>query len=191
MSSVLSEERVERAGVLARVSARLAAVEWYCAGLLLCVVFLLLLLNVVTRSLGSPLIWVDELAIYVMIWAALIGASIGIRNRDHIAMTLLTDMLPVGSRRALLIGVDAALLVFFAILGVILWNWFDPVGVLSAETLADFSQHSFNFIYEEPTTTIAMRKVWFWLILPAFFLSGTLHAAANLATRLRGGEGGR
>ncbi|EKF19171.1 TRAP dicarboxylate transporter subunit DctQ [Nitratireductor pacificus pht-3B] len=175
--------------MLARASARLAAAEWYCAGLLLCVVFALLLLNVVTRSLGTPLIWVDELAIYVMIWAALIGASIGIRNRDHIAMTLVTDLLPAGSRRALLIGVDVALLVFFAIFGVILWNWFDPVGVLSAETLSGFSQTSFNFIYEEPTTTIGMRKVWFWLILPVFFVSGTVHASANLATRLRGGEG--
>ena len=191
MSSVLSEERTERAGVLERASARLATAEWYCAGLLLCVVFLLLLLNVVTRSFGTPLIWVDELAIYVMIWAALIGASIGIRNRDHIAMTLLTDMLPAAKRRALLIGVDAALLVFFAILGVILWNWFDPVGVFAAETLAEFSQKSFNFIYEEPTTTIGMRKVWFWLILPVFFLSGALHASANLAARLRGGEGKR
>ncbi|WP_367716611.1 TRAP transporter small permease [Nitratireductor sp. GISD-1A_MAKvit] len=184
----MSEERDERIGALARVSARLASIEWYCAGLLLCAVFGLLLLNVVTRSLGSPLIWVDELAIYVMIWAALIGASIGIRNRNHISMTLLTDMMPAKCRRALLIGVDVALLVFFGIFGVILWNWFDPVGVLSAGSVETFSQQSFNFIYQEPTTTIGMRKVWFLLILPVFFLCGAIHAWANLVARLRSGE---
>ncbi|WBU63478.1 TRAP transporter small permease [Paracoccus aerodenitrificans] len=170
--------------MLTRLSARLETVEWYCAGALLGVVFLLLLLNVITRALGAPLLWVDELTIYATIWAAFIGASIAISNRQHVAMTMLTDRLPRKMRDAILWAVDAALLVFFIILGWLIWIWLDPLGLMQAGSVARFSQETFNFVYSEPTVTLGTRKIWFWLILPVFCLTGLVHCAANLSQRL-------
>lgn len=174
-----------RTGILARSSNALARCEAVIAGLLASVTFALLLLNVVTRAAGSPLIWVDELAIYAMIWMAFMGTSLAIRHRGHIAVTLLSDGLRPDGRRLAVAIVDALLLSLMAVFVVLVWNWFDPVGLLEAGDLATFGRTTFNFIYQEPTTTLGLRKVWFWLIMPVFALCGTLHAAANLADSVR------
>ena len=38
-------------------------------------VTLLILLNIVARYFGAALYWVDELAIYAMVWMTFLGAS--------------------------------------------------------------------------------------------------------------------
>lgn len=189
----LSGNRNERAvtaspgpgGILAGASNAVARGEAVLAGLLAAITFALLLLNVVTRAAGSPLIWVDELAIYAMIWMAFMGTSLAIRHRGHIAVTLLSDGLRPRGRLVAVAIIDALLLAFMAVFVVLVWNWFDPVALLLAGDVPTFSRATFNFIYQEPTTTLGLRKIWFWLIMPIFAVCGTLHAAANLVDSLR------
>ncbi|MFD1880880.1 TRAP transporter small permease [Paracoccus pacificus] len=178
----------EQGGLLAgleRFERRLARLETVAIGIVTAAVFLILLSNVFSRSVGRPLIWSDELAINLMIWAAFIGASLGLARRQHIAVTLLPDALAPGGRHVLAILVDLVLLSFFAILAVLVWNWLDLPGLIAAGSADALAQSRFNFTWQEPMMTLSVRKVWFWLILPIFCLTGTFHVAMSLMRHIR------
>ncbi len=165
---------------LMRMSLVLARVEVVAIGALMVLIFALLMLNVVSRAAGSPVGWVDEAAVFVMIWVALIGASLALAKREHFSVTLVSDALPRKSRFILSSIVDLMLFLFFAVLAVILWRWFDPITYWHADSAAAFARETFNFIYQEPTVTLGVGKIWFWLILPLFCLTGLVHTAAQL-----------
>ena len=61
--------------MIGRISAVWARLELTLAAFLAVSITLLILLNVVTRSMGAALYWVDELAIYAMAWMTFLGAS--------------------------------------------------------------------------------------------------------------------
>lgn len=168
---------------LSTASALLARVEAVAIGALMLTIFGLLMLNVVTRSLGAPVIWVDELAVLLMIWIALIGASLALAHREHIAVTLLSEALPARPRAVMSFCVDLALFGFFVVFAVILWRWFDPITLWKAGSVEAFSQQTFNFLYQEPTVTLGVSKVWFWMIMPVFCVTGLVHMAALLLNR--------
>lgn len=173
-------------GWLARCSAVLAKGESFVIGALMVSIFGLLMLNVISRAMGQPVIWVDELAVYLMIWVALVGASLALAKREHLAVTLVPDLLQPTGRRMLSRMVDLLLFVFFLILTAILWRWFDPLTLLRAGSVTVFTRETFNFLYQEPTVTLGVSKIWFWLILPIFCLTGLIHTAAHL---MRAGQG--
>lgn len=148
---------------------------------------LLILLNVVTRSVGQALFWVDETAIYTMIWAVFIGASMQLRLGSAIAVDLVPVMLGRRGRAALRLVVDVIVLLFALALVWLAWIWYDPAGLAAAGfDRSALSMTTFNFIYEEPTVTIGAPKFLFWLIIPIFAVSLTIHAAANLVETLKG-----
>ncbi|MWD27112.1 TRAP transporter small permease subunit [Aquicoccus sp. SCR17] len=164
---------------LRKLSDGIARIEAQAAGVLIFAVLVLLLANVVSRGFGQPLIWTDELAIYLMVMAAFAGASQGLARRQHIAVTLLPDMLGPGPRRVLDGIVDVVLLAILLVFAWTLWRWFDPLGVLAAEDLRSYARDSFNFLYQEPTTTLGVRKIWFWLIMPLFCIASVIHVLAR------------
>lgn len=166
---------------LSAVSDAVLALERRVIGLLVAALVLLILLNIVTRAAGAAIFWVDELAIYTMIWMALIGASVMLRMRLGVAVTLLSDLLPLPIRRVVYRLVDALLLFFAVTLLVLCWQWYDPLALAQAGFDFDlFAQETFKFIYTEPTNTIGIRKFWIWLVVPFMAISMTLHALANL-----------
>jgi TRAP-type C4-dicarboxylate transport system permease small subunit len=142
---------------------------------------LLIVLNIVTRAAGAALFWVDELAIYTMIWMALIGASAMVRMRLGVAVTLVTELLPAPLQRALSRLVDAIVLVLALVLLTLAWQWYDPLGLArSGFDFDEFAANTFKFIYTEPTNTIGAPKFWIWLAVPLMAVDMTIHAAANL-----------
>lgn len=60
--------------------------------------------------------WTEELARYLMIWAALLAVSCGVAKREHVAVTYISDRFPGISRRILLLSFDAMAFSFFAVL---------------------------------------------------------------------------
>lgn len=74
-------------------------------------------------------------------------------------MTLLPDCLSPRSAAVLRLLADLLLLVFTLLLGWMVWVWFDPLAANAAASLEAFSAQSFNFIYQEPTVTLGIRKV--------------------------------
>ena len=51
-------------------------------------------LGVVTRTLGEPLIWTDEVSRFLMIWLAVAGWLMASRSRAHIRIRFFHDLLP-------------------------------------------------------------------------------------------------
>ncbi|GAA0591928.1 TRAP transporter small permease [Paenochrobactrum glaciei] len=172
-------------GFLSFIDGLIARAETLVAGLLALVIVILLLINVATRTFGMPLFWVDELAIYAMVWMGFLGASLAIHYRQHIAVTVCIDFLPIRAHMFMLAIIDAMMLFLFVVLAVFVWQWFDPIAVLQADSLSEIGAKTFNFIYDEPTTTLGVRKFWFWLILPVFCVFVTIHSVKNLVDSVR------
>ena len=78
--------------------------------LLLCVAA-----GVVTRSAGNPLIWTDEVARFLMVWLACLGWMLACRRRIHVRIRFFQDLLPLRAWRAAEIAIQAALVLFGAI----------------------------------------------------------------------------
>ena len=74
-------------------------------------------LGVVARYvLRVQIPWTEELARYLMIWAALLAISSGIARREHIGFRLLLEKFPTALQKTLLIAFDVAAFAFFAFL---------------------------------------------------------------------------
>ncbi|MEQ8602062.1 MAG: TRAP transporter small permease [Marivibrio sp.] len=173
--------------VLTTASEAVAAVERWAVIALAVALVGLILLNVVTRSLAMAIYWVDEMAVYCMIWLVFIGASLALRRRRHVRVTAVIVALPRGAAQAVEAVLDAIVFAFCAFMIWMAWIWYDPVTLAGyGFDLDAFAGATFNFIYDEPTTTIGAPKYWVWLVMPLFALTTTLHAAANLADRLAG-----
>ncbi len=141
----------------------------------------LILLNVVTRYAGHPIYWIDESAVYSVVWLTFIGASAMTRMRLDFAVTMLTERF--SERGAAIFRVVATLgvLLFGIGLLVMCWLWLDPVGIAQAGFDAkEYAGQSFNFIYTERTQTLNWPTWVIYLIMPLFALSMSLHALANL-----------
>ena len=170
---------------LSTLSRCLAGIEAIAAGLLAAAVAGLILLNVATRTAGAALFWVDELAIYAMVWMAFLGMSITIQRRSGVSVTILTDALPLKVRQAAALLVDGTVLAFSLFLLWLCWRWYDPATLASVSYSVDaFVGETFNFIYREPTQTIGVAKYWVWLIVPLSAAAMTVHALANLLETL-------
>lgn len=167
--------------MIGRVSAGWARVELTLAACLAVSISGLILLNVVTRSLGAALFWVDELAIYAMAWMCFLGASAALHYGHTVAVTILTDALPAKAQFILTKVVDLIILVFALLMVWFCWRWYSPL-VLAQHgfNTEAFQGATFNFVYAEPTTTLGVRKFWVWLVMWLFALGATLHATANL-----------
>lgn len=141
----------------------------------------LVLLNIVTRAVDMALFWVDELAIYTMVWMVLIGVSTMVREKTGIAVTILFDTLDDRFKPWLGLAVDAIVLGFSVVLLALCWRWYDLPGLARAgfDTGA-FSSETFNYIYQEPTNTIGASKWIVWLVMPLVSISLTVHSLANL-----------
>ena len=169
------------ARILTTMSARVATVERaVCAILVACIVGPIIL-NVVTRAMNFALFWVDELAVYCMIWMALFGASVLLQERRHVSVTLVTGMLSDRWRRNVSIVVDVLIFAFAAGLFLMCLQWYDPIGLIRyGFDFEEFAASTYNFIYQEPTNTLGIRKFWIWLVVPIVSLRMSLHALANL-----------
>lgn len=167
--------------MLFRVSAAWARIELGCAAFLAICVTVLILLNVVTRTAGNALFWVDELAIYAMVWMTFLGASAALHHRSSVSITILTDAVPDRLRRIIVKLVDVIVFAFAIAMLWFCWRWFLPLDFASAgfDRIA-FQGSTFNFIYSEPTLTLGLPKYLFWLVMWLFALGAVLHSTMHV-----------
>lgn len=125
MTDMRADSRARRLGeASAALSARLNSwVEWLCAAILA-----VLIIDVGVGIFGRyvielPVTWSEELARYLMIWAALLAVSCGVARREHVAVTALLDRLPQNLQRQLGAAIDALAFAFFAFL------WYFGIGM--------------------------------------------------------------
>jgi TRAP-type C4-dicarboxylate transport system permease small subunit len=163
------------------LSAKLLVAERFAVAGFMFLLTGLILLNVVTRYSGVSLYWVDESAIYSVVFLSFIGASAMTRLRLDFAITMLTERFSArGMRIAKVIATSIVLLFGITLLWLCVL-WLDPVGLARAGFDARaLAAQTFNFIYTERTQTLGWPVWALYLIMPVFALSMTVHSAANL-----------
>ncbi len=69
--------------------------------LMFTIIFLVVLAQIFWRYfLRSPLVWSEELSLFIFIWVSMIGWALATRSGTHIRITFIEDMLPSPARRA-------------------------------------------------------------------------------------------
>lgn len=168
-------------GVLNRISALVASVERKLVITFVGGIFLLILLNIVTRAIGKPLIWVDEASIFLMVMTCFVGTSLTVRQRLDFAMTLVLDHLDTKMRTRFnrILAVIVVAYAFFIVW--CCWRLFDPLELWRhGFDTAKYATASMNFVYTEPTQTLGIAKWWVYLVLPLYGLGISIHSLANL-----------
>lgn len=162
-------------------SDRVLAIERVLMLGLMALLLILILVNVVTRYSGAPIYWIDEAAVYSVVWLTFVGGSAITRLRMDFAVTLLSDKLGAGGARVLKRVAGLGTLVFGLAMIVMCWIWMDPVGIARAGFDArEYAGQSFNFLYTERTQTLNWPTWVLQLVLPLFAFTLSLHALANL-----------
>ena len=77
------------------IEKRLTQLTQFAVALLVLGLVVAIWISVFTRYvMNDPVAWGEQVAKYLMIWAAFLGASLGIRDGSHIAVNVLVDLLP-------------------------------------------------------------------------------------------------
>jgi len=170
--------------MLAKASKTWARVEITLASFCAVAVTGLILLNVVTRAFDASIYWVDEAAIYAMVWMCFLAASAALHDRSAVSVTIIRDMLGPQGQARLATFVDITVLIFALALLYFTYRWLLPLDLFRAGfNFETFQGATFNFVYAEPTTTLGIRKIWVWSVLLLFVFGALLHATANLTRR--------
>ncbi|TFG90962.1 MAG: TRAP transporter small permease [Candidatus Atribacteria bacterium] len=96
----------------------------YLAKITIFVVIILAAIMVLTVLMGvffryvlrDSLGWTEELARYLMIWAALLSISIGIKDKEHVGIQLIIRNIPIKYARILNLLVNIIILIFLSVL---------------------------------------------------------------------------
>jgi len=141
----------------------------------------LILVNVVTRYSHFPIYWIDESAVYCVVWLTFIGASAMTRLRLDFAVTMLTERLSPRRQKIAKIISTGLVVVFGIALVVTCMLWMDPIGLaLAGFDGRKLAAETFNFLYTEHTQTLNWPTWVVYLTLPIFAVSMTVHGLANL-----------
>jgi len=167
-------------GVIA-VSSAVLSVERKCITIFMFLLTCLILLNVVTRYSGAPLYWVDESAVYSVVWLTFIGGSAMTRLRMDFAVEVLTERLPLSYKKIAKIWAGIGVTFFAIALAWMCMLWFDPIGLAqSGFDSKALAGKTFNFLYTERTQTLGWSTWIVYLIIPIFSVTMMIHSLANL-----------
>lgn len=116
-------------GKLFDATLRLAAM------VLIAALTLVVALGVVSRGIGEPFIWTDELARFLMVWLACVGWMLASRKHSHIRIRFFLDRLPDRLRGAAELVFLVAILAFGALVVRHGWSLVARSGDLEMTTL--------------------------------------------------------
>jgi TRAP-type C4-dicarboxylate transport system permease small subunit len=167
--------------IVIRASSALLACERLALMGLMYLLTALILVNVVTRYSHFPIYWIDESAVYCVVWLTFIGASAMTRLRLDFAVTMLTERLSLRHRKIAKVISTGLVVVFGVALIVTCVLWMDPIGLARAGFDGrKLAAQTFNFLYTEHTQTLNWPTWVLYLTLPIFAVSMTIHGLANL-----------
>jgi TRAP-type C4-dicarboxylate transport system permease small subunit len=129
--------------------------------------FACVLAQVVFRYfLGAPLVWSDELARYLFVWASFLGWILAARRRSHLSIDMLATKLPARGQAALRMLGALAGIAFAALL--VFYGWRIMLRNLDVDT-----------------TTLFFSQGVVYAIVPVAALAVGLYALADLRAALR------
>ncbi len=167
--------------MLRKFSSSISWVECWLAAMLAGVVSILILTNVIARALSSPIYWVDEVAIFSMVWMTFLATTVVIKRRQTLSVTLVHEYVPKTVKKVLRVFSDLMVLLFSLLLLYFCMLWFEPITLFAVGfDISAFQMETFNFIYAETTNTLGLKKYLVWLVMPWVACSLILHASVNL-----------
>lgn len=122
--------------------------------LFLCIFFLVIVLQIVTRYLGISVIWTEEVANYSFIWAIFMGAAVMVNRREHFNFDFIHRKLKGKNRVRLSIFNDVVLILF---------NFF--IFLLGIQVVSEFWNYTWAAIPE-------MKMGYVWVAIP--IMAGTM-----------------
>lgn len=110
-----------------RISDTLDRYVGYTCGILLGLMTLSVLAGVLFRYVfRSPIGWTEEISRYLMIWAASLAVSIGVKNNEHIGITVLVDAIKNKFMKiVVLVFIDIMVLIFLVVMVIFSINMVD------------------------------------------------------------------
>lgn len=118
-----------------KLDAILTGIEERLIYLLLASMLIIVFLAVLNRFLIQlPMSWSEEVARYLMIWAAFVGASLGVKHSVHISVDALVHAIPPAAQRMVAL--------FGNMLGFAFCAWFFTIGAEFIGRLMDAGQLS-------------------------------------------------
>jgi len=167
--------------IVVRASALLLAFERIAMMGLMYLLTALILVNVVTRYSHFPIYWIDESAVYCVVWLTFVGASAMTRLRLDFAVTMMTERLSARNQKIAKVTATGMVVLFGVALIATCFLWMDPIGLARAGFDArKLAAETFNFLYTERTQTLNWPTWAVYLTLPIFAVSMTVHGLANL-----------
>ncbi|MFC4667393.1 TRAP transporter small permease [Seohaeicola nanhaiensis] len=125
--------------------------------------------NISLRYLTShSLPWADEVARYLMIWLTFTGAGLILRIGGHVAITNLQDSLPKTGQKLLRAAIVLILLVFFAFMVQVGWQYAQRMQYQVTPAL----RLPFLYVYAAMPVGFALLIVHLLLIARPFILAG-------------------
>ena len=135
-------------GVLNKLSDIVNTLVEYVVAILMGLMTIVVFVQVIFRLAAGSLPWSEELARYMMIYLVYLGASVGVKYGNHIAVEFLSTMLPKKGQDILEVLVDLLMLLCFA---VIIYYGFKVVNV--------------TMMQKSPAMQLKMGYIYFSLVL--------------------------
>ncbi len=110
---------------------------------------------------GLSAAWAEELLTMVFIATTFIGASLDLREKEHIAMSALADSLPTRPRRFASITVMVVIIVLSVFVIAYSTRWISIVGGV-------------------PSVATGIKYGWFYLLMPLTFALTAFYAVVNI-----------
>jgi TRAP-type transport system small permease protein len=105
--------------ILRRLTAGLDRLTCAACVVLFGAIFVTMIAQILCRYVvNAPLVWTEELARYLYIWAVYLGAAVALRRGNHIVVTLVAERLPPTTARVVTLGGQALALFFLVELAV-------------------------------------------------------------------------
>lgn len=103
---------------MARIGALIDAVAAWIGMAVLVALLSVVTLGIVTRALGNPFSWTDEMSGFLMVWLSCFGWIIATRRGAHIRIRFFQDKLPRQIWRGTEMAIQLALALFGAVVAV-------------------------------------------------------------------------
>lgn len=128
------------------------ALEWVVMFLMIALA-LEVTLGIVFRMIGNSLVWYDEVASVLLAWLTFYGSALASVKRAHIGCPEVVEQFPPGLKRAVDIGGQLLVIVFFALLG---WVGLSIMPALAGDALVSLPWVSMNFVQSVIPITSAL-----------------------------------
>ncbi|MEI3612652.1 TRAP transporter small permease [Pseudogracilibacillus sp. SO30301A] len=114
--------------------------------------------------LNSPLVWAQEIALYTFVWSSFLGASMSIKVKEAVAVTLFIDKMPSKIRNVLILVGLIASTIFAIYIFYLSITWIMDPSILLQKTIT--TQIPIVYMYLSIPISLLFMSVHFihWFI---------------------------